>query len=64
MEARMFCPTHGKLEFEDVVIKNGMPVCRKCMSVLEFGKVRPRPVVSVKVKKTRKSRLRKEKKEK
>lgn len=42
MQARMFCPTHGKLDFDDVIIKNGKPVCRKCRSVLEFGNVRPK----------------------
>ncbi len=48
MEARMFCPNHGKLDFEDVIIKNGIPTCRKCMSALEFGKVQPRSVKPVK----------------
>lgn len=44
MQARMFCPKHGKLDFDDVAIKKGMPICRKCQSALEFGKVLPRRV--------------------
>jgi len=48
MKARCFCPTHGKLPLEDIIIKNGTPVCRKCISALEFTDVRPR---SAKVKK-------------
>lgn len=56
MEARIFCPQHGKLELDDVVIKNGVPICRKCMSVLEFGKIRPRPVEMKPVEK-RKSKI-------
>jgi hypothetical protein len=42
MKAKMFCPSHGKLDFSEIVIKNGTPVCLKCSSVLEFGTVRPR----------------------
>lgn len=56
MEARIFCPQHGKLELDDVVIKNGVPICRKCMSALEFGKIRPRPVEMKPVEK-RKSKI-------
>jgi hypothetical protein len=41
----MFCPKHGKLDFDDVIVKNGKPVCRKCRAVLEFGKVKPRKVL-------------------
>lgn len=44
MQAKMFCPKHGKLDFDDVAIKKGMPICRKCQSALEFGKVLPRRV--------------------
>ena len=40
--ARCFCPKHGKLDFDDVLIDEGQPVCKKCKSPLEFGKVRPR----------------------
>ena len=38
----MFCPKHGKLTFDQIVIKDGRPVCNKCYSELEFGTVRPR----------------------
>lgn len=57
MQARIFCPKHGRLDFDDVVIKNGIPICRKCQSILEFGKVRPRKIEDVKRKKTRKKRV-------
>jgi hypothetical protein len=46
MQARCFCPEHGKQDFDGIVIKNGTPMCMKCMKPLEFGKVQPRPVVS------------------
>lgn len=42
MQAKCFCKTHGKLEFEDIIIKNGAPTCAKCSTELEFGTVRPR----------------------
>jgi hypothetical protein len=42
MKAKMFCPNHGKLSFEEIQIKNGIPICVKCSSELEFGTVRPR----------------------
>jgi len=42
MKAKMFCPNHGKLDFENIIIKNGTPTCLKCSSPLEFGTVRPR----------------------
>ena len=44
MKARVFCPKHGKLRLEDIVIKDGTPICKKCKSKLEFGEVRPRRV--------------------
>lgn len=58
MQARMFCSKHGKLSLGDVVIKNGLPVCRKCQAVLEFGKVRPRRVEAA-AKKKKKRRKKK-----
>ena len=42
MQAKIFCPTHGKLEFDEIVIKNGVPVCGKCRAELVFGNVKPR----------------------
>lgn len=48
MQARCFCPEHGRLEFEDIRIKNGLPICAKCSRTLEFGVVRPRPVAKPK----------------
>jgi len=50
MQARCFCPEHGKLEFDDIRIKNGLPICAKCSRTLEFGVVRPRPVEKKKAK--------------
>ena len=44
MKARIFCPTHGRLELCDVVIKSGEPLCGKCSAALEYGDVRPRNV--------------------
>jgi len=44
IQARMFCKEHGKLDFEDIIIKNGTPTCAKCGSILEFGTVRPRKI--------------------
>ncbi|MFH1623207.1 MAG: hypothetical protein ABIA12_01670 [Candidatus Aenigmatarchaeota archaeon] len=48
MQARCFCPEHGRLEFDDIRIKNGLPICAKCARPLEFGVVRPRPVAKPK----------------
>jgi hypothetical protein len=42
MQAKCFCPKHGKLDFEDIVIRNGAPTCGKCSSELQFGTVKPR----------------------
>ncbi len=42
MKARIFCPTHGRLDLDDVIIKNGEPICKKCSSILVFGDVKPR----------------------
>lgn len=44
----MFLPEHGKLGFEDILIKNGTPVCARCSKPLEFGRVMPRPVAAPK----------------
>jgi hypothetical protein len=44
MLARCVCPKHGKLSMDDIVIKNNIPVCRKCSSPLEFCNVKPRKV--------------------
>lgn len=62
IQAKIFCPTHGKLEFEDVIIKDSEPTCRKCNTKLVFGKVQPRrlePKKAVKKRKRRKSAKRK-----
>jgi hypothetical protein len=50
MQARCFCPEHGRLGFDDILIKNGTPVCARCSKPLEFGTVRPRPVEAAKPK--------------
>jgi len=42
MKAKMFCPEHGKLSFENIIIKNGNPSCGKCSAELQFGTVKPR----------------------
>ena len=42
MQAKTVCPTHGRLEIDQIVIKNGIPVCNRCSSELQFGTVRPR----------------------
>ena len=42
MQAKTVCPTHGRLEIDQIVIKNGIPVCDKCSRELQFGVVRPR----------------------
>jgi hypothetical protein len=46
MQARCFCPEHGKQDFDGIVIKAGVPMCVKCMKPLEYGKVMPRPVLA------------------
>jgi len=51
MKAKMFCPEHGKLSFEEIIIKNGNPACAKCSAELQFGIVRPRFDVNGKPKK-------------
>lgn len=63
MLAKCFCPKHGKLDFDDVQIVNGQPICKRCKSVLEFGKVRPRRVEKPTTKK-RKARRKKKKRTK
>lgn len=63
MLARCFCPKHGKLEFDDIYIDHGKPICRKCRSVLEFGKIKPRYIEKpTKKRKRRKRRKTKRKK--
>lgn len=62
MQARCFCPEHGRLGFENILIKNGIPVCAKCSKPLEFGKVMPRPVAAAKPKPKMKSRKARKKK--
>jgi ribosomal protein L37AE/L43A len=42
IQAKCYCPKHGRLELGDIVIKNGIPTCSKCSSPLEFGTVKPR----------------------
>ncbi len=59
MKARCVCPTHGRLSLDDIIIKNGMPVCRKCFAILEFGEVKPRRLKGIKPKRRRR-RKRKE----
>lgn len=59
MQAKIVCLKHGRLDFDDVIIKNGIPICRKCQSVLEFGKIRPRKVEGAEKKKRRRSRKKK-----
>jgi hypothetical protein len=48
---------------DDVVIKNGEPICRRCSTVLVFGEVKPRRMEKAKRKK-RKKRKRKSRKTK
>jgi hypothetical protein len=65
IKARIFCPTHGRLSLDDVVIKDGKPVCKKCSAVLVYGEVKPRKLEKVKKKvKKRKGRKRKKRKSK
>jgi hypothetical protein len=42
MLARCYCPEHGRLGFDEIVIKNRTPICSKCSKALEFGTVKPR----------------------
>ncbi|MEM7825458.1 MAG: hypothetical protein QW412_01185 [Candidatus Aenigmatarchaeota archaeon] len=42
MKAKCFCPKHGKLSFDEIVIKDHTPLCAKCHSVLDFCTVKPR----------------------
>jgi ribosomal protein L37AE/L43A len=42
IQARCFCPKHGRLSLDEIVIKNGIPVCSKCSAELQFGNVKPR----------------------
>jgi hypothetical protein len=60
--AKCFCPKHGKLDLDDIQILNGQPLCKKCRSVLEFGKVRPRPVEKPAPKRKRRKRRKRTKK--
>ncbi len=45
MQARCYCQNHGRLEFDEIAIKQGLPVCIKCSSILVFGTVKPRKLV-------------------
>lgn len=51
MKAKMFCPIHGKLEFDEITIKNSIPVCSKCRAELVYGNVKPRKMKIKKMKK-------------
>lgn len=42
MQAKCYCPEHGKLDFDQIAIKNGAPICVKCSKELQFGIVKPR----------------------
>lgn len=42
IKAKCFCKTHGRLSFEQIIIKRGRPLCAKCHAVLEFCTVKPR----------------------
>ncbi|MEM5853609.1 MAG: hypothetical protein QW228_04545 [Candidatus Aenigmatarchaeota archaeon] len=42
IKARCFCPKHGKLGLDEILVKNGVPVCSKCYTELQFCEVRPR----------------------
>jgi len=42
MQAKTVCPTHGRVEIDQIVIKNGIPACGRCSRELQFGVVRPR----------------------
>jgi len=42
MKAKCYCAKHGKLSLDEIIIRNGSPVCSKCLSVLEFADVKPR----------------------
>ena len=42
IKAKCKCPKHGRLSFENIVIKKGKPLCAKCHAVLEFCIVKPR----------------------
>jgi len=48
---------------EEVIIRSGVPLCSKCMSVLEYGKIRPRNIEGAKTKKKRVKKKRGGKKE-
>jgi len=64
MLARCFCPKHGKLDFDDIYIKYGKPICRKCESALEFGKIKPRHIEKPTKKRKRRKRKRRKTKRK
>ncbi|HKZ45192.1 MAG TPA: hypothetical protein VJ343_00635 [archaeon] len=54
IKAKCSCPKHGRLGFEEIVIKNGSPLCAKCHTVLEFCTVKPRFDVNGGTKKSKK----------
>jgi hypothetical protein len=62
IKARIFCPTHGRLSLDDVVIKNGEPICKKCSAILVYGEVKPRKLKKVKKRMKRKGRKKKKRK--
>lgn len=51
MQAKCICPNHGRLDFDEIIIKNGTPICSKCSAELQFGTVKPRFDVNGKTKK-------------
>ncbi len=48
MKAKCYCPKHGRLKFDNIMIRDGLPTCKKCKSVLEFGDVKPRKIETIK----------------
>jgi hypothetical protein len=51
MQAKCYCPKHGRLDFDGIMIKNGTPICSRCSAELQFGVVKPRFDVNGKTKK-------------
>jgi len=44
MQAKVFCKNHGTLGLEDIQIKDGSPICKKCSAELTYANVKPRKV--------------------
>jgi len=42
IKAKCECPKHGRLSFEQIVIKDHTPLCAKCHAVLKYCIVKPR----------------------